>query len=516
METVRATLTAAHASYYAGDLEGCRAALARGLAATEPHTPIATELRVLEQRLLLWTRPSVADAAAARADALRHGVALYDAEALYGTALYMDGRAEAISHLQRARTIAESKGTANERADACIMLASGFYSAYRADEAIEAALAAEAHAVRGGLVARAAEARWNRLRLEWLAKANYSRAEEFLGFLGTPLGLGNVPVRADVAMYLGDLGRHVEAGAILDSTPLVDLVPWSRGVMLLARAETEAAANRPGRAEPVATECTANAQPQLRAFGRLIQGWSAVSLGWAVLPAEEEAQHAFDAGTRPEARALVALTTPGEEKQAIELFTSAADIWSKVVVRLELRCRWGASEAMIRAGFGREGRAALKAAVARAREIGVASLASRMEVSNQPPARHAASLTPREREILVHVRQGATTGEIASELGISGSTVNRHVRNVVTKTGASTRRHAAALVSRGLITDVPGLTISQLSLMRLLGDGATIGDAARLLHVSRRTATRQLTDARLTMGLATNASAIAAVAGTRR
>lgn len=515
MEIGRAALTEARARYTAGDFVGCREALTRGVNVTDDDTPIGAELRVFEERLLLWTRHSVDRAGAARANALRHGPETYDTEVLYGTALYLDGRPDAVAHLERAREIANASGTPDERVEVCLILIGALYTAFQTDRALEVASDAELEATRAGLVGRAAEARWNRLRLEWYAKGNYNLADEFLALLDKPLGVSRMTARGDVATYLADMGRDVEARAILDSTPLDDLVEWNRGILLLAGAETEAAALRPGRAIPLADECGSIAQPEIRAFAHLSQSWSAISLGWAALPASTELPHAFDEGTSIEAQALEALTTNGREQEAIELFRSAAAVWSRVLQRLALRARWGAGEAMLRAGFERDGRAALQAASEDAREIGLTSLAGRIAASHHTQVRQPRSLTPREREVLLHVRQGATTEEIAVRLGIADTTVNRHVRNVLAKTGARTRRHAAALAGRPLIAEVPGLTHSQINLLRLLSEGATIGEAALLLHISRRTATRRLSAARRIMGLGTNASVIAAAAGKR-
>ena len=46
-----------------------------------------------------------------------------------------------------------------------------------------------------------------------------------------------------------------------------------------------------------------------------------------------------------------------------------------------------------------------------------------------------ASLTPREREVLVRIASGRTSREIASELSISPRTVETHRQHIVDKTG---------------------------------------------------------------------------------
>ena len=53
-------------------------------------------------------------------------------------------------------------------------------------------------------------------------------------------------------------------------------------------------------------------------------------------------------------------------------------------------------------------------------------------------------LTPRESEVLTHIRCGLTNREIAGRLGVSLSTVNKHVENILDKLPARNRAHAAA------------------------------------------------------------------------
>jgi PAS domain S-box-containing protein len=57
------------------------------------------------------------------------------------------------------------------------------------------------------------------------------------------------------------------------------------------------------------------------------------------------------------------------------------------------------------------------------------------------------ALTPREREIVGHVADGASGPEIAAELQIAHDTVRTHVRNAMTKVGARSR---AQLVAKAL------------------------------------------------------------------
>jgi DNA-binding CsgD family transcriptional regulator len=56
------------------------------------------------------------------------------------------------------------------------------------------------------------------------------------------------------------------------------------------------------------------------------------------------------------------------------------------------------------------------------------------------------TLTPREREVIRLVAQGANSPQIAAELYVSPATVRSHVRNAMVKTQAHTRAQLVAIV----------------------------------------------------------------------
>ncbi len=63
-----------------------------------------------------------------------------------------------------------------------------------------------------------------------------------------------------------------------------------------------------------------------------------------------------------------------------------------------------------------------------------------------------AKLSPREKEVLLWIKEGKTTSEISSKLSISERTVKFHVRNTLRKVRASTRAQAVAVsLEKGLI-----------------------------------------------------------------
>jgi DNA-binding NarL/FixJ family response regulator len=59
-------------------------------------------------------------------------------------------------------------------------------------------------------------------------------------------------------------------------------------------------------------------------------------------------------------------------------------------------------------------------------------------------------LSQREVEVLVGIRGGWTSDEIARRLGISSSTVNKHVNGILRKLGARSRAQAAGLLDHVL------------------------------------------------------------------
>jgi DNA-binding CsgD family transcriptional regulator len=129
----------------------------------------------------------------------------------------------------------------------------------------------------------------------------------------------------------------------------------------------------------------------------------------------------------------------------------------------------------------------------------------------------AETLTAAEAAVLDLVGRGLTTKRIARELRIRPATVETHVRSALEKLGARTRVHAAALHRDGNghgTGTAPAEPLEQCEqeLLRLLATGATVGQAASILHVSRRTACRRLLLARAKLGASTTVEAVLAFA----
>jgi DNA-binding NarL/FixJ family response regulator len=84
---------------------------------------------------------------------------------------------------------------------------------------------------------------------------------------------------------------------------------------------------------------------------------------------------------------------------------------------------------------------------------------ARLSQSDPVWARPQEKVSPREREVLELLTQGATNKEIASCLGISENTVKNHLKNILEKLHLENRVQAAAYALRqGLTQDQkPGL-----------------------------------------------------------
>ena len=124
-------------------------------------------------------------------------------------------------------------------------------------------------------------------------------------------------------------------------------------------------------------------------------------------------------------------------------------------------------------------------------------------------------LTPAQSAVLQLVGQGLTTGRVAAKLRMRPATVDAHIRAAMERLGARTRLQAAALVPDRLHRGVDGnaahvglLDADEHRLLRLLGEGATLCEAARSLHLSRRTCARRLASAKAKLGARTTVEAV--------
>ncbi len=83
---------------------------------------------------------------------------------------------------------------------------------------------------------------------------------------------------------------------------------------------------------------------------------------------------------------------------------------------------------------------------------GYAKLIEALPLSARPSANTFSSLTPTELRVLASIAHGATSREIAGEMGRSSLTIDSHVKSIVRKLGCSGRRAAVAIArDRGIV-----------------------------------------------------------------
>jgi PAS domain S-box-containing protein len=86
------------------------------------------------------------------------------------------------------------------------------------------------------------------------------------------------------------------------------------------------------------------------------------------------------------------------------------------------------------------------------RPVGVFGLATPRRIEPPQSSRRAPHLTPRQRETLMLLGEGASTEMIAERLGVARETARNHVRAVLRELGARTRLEAVVEAhSRGML-----------------------------------------------------------------
>jgi ATP/maltotriose-dependent transcriptional regulator MalT len=259
-------------------------------------------------------------------------------------------------------------------------------------------------------VVRLAELRRRQGRLEEAAEIFASVEEHPLAVLG----LGEVCLeRADPA------GACDRAEQYLRDTPAHTAMLRAAGLELLVRARAAlgdvlAATAAAEELESIAHRVAAD---PLRASARLCAGVVAAAGGDA-----DGARTAFE--------------------DAIRLYLRSGAPFEAARVRLEL--------ARVLASMGRRRDAAREARSAatslhRIEAHHAAGLADDFVVElEEPPGERSSPVTARERQVLTLVAAGKSDRDIARELVLSEHTVHRHVANILTKLGCSTRSAAVA------------------------------------------------------------------------
>ena len=140
------------------------------------------------------------------------------------------------------------------------------------------------------------------------------------------------------------------------------------------------------------------------------------------------------------------LLAEGDPRAALVDLRSAWAAWRELEAPYEAaRTRVGIGLACRALGDQDSAAMELDAARFAFQELGAApDLAILETLTGRPPAGRAGGLTPREAQVLRLVATGKTNRAIAAELVLSERTVDRHVSNIFTKLGVSSRAAATA------------------------------------------------------------------------
>jgi DNA-binding NarL/FixJ family response regulator len=153
--------------------------------------------------------------------------------------------------------------------------------------------------------------------------------------------------------------------------------------------------------------------------------------------------------------------TLGQPDLAVRRFQRAATLAGRLQAPpMVIRCLEGQARALLalsRPGDRQQAAALLGEVAATAQELGIHGLGERANDLLKEPASPAApawpaGLTGREVEVLRLIAAGHSNRAIAQALFISPNTVLRHVSNIFAKTGVANRAEAAAYATRHGLT----------------------------------------------------------------
>lgn len=469
----RAEAIRARVRWSAGDPDGMRAAIERGLALVDRTGSVAEAMLRSEEVVVTALvdghfEDGLRDAAvavelaeAAGADVTRP--LLLRATLLAGLGLDgWDAALEAVVAAARARGDAETELSAANN----LVAGHEMHGDHAVARSVATAMLGRAHELRLATWGRQFTAMLVNLDLHaGDLDAAVERGEALLEEPLDPLAAGQVGLA--VACALVDLGRAEEAGARLERllADAPDDAVARLGVLHIA-AEHELWAGRPTaalrRVEDIRA-LDAGDHPTAHLVD-VVAGWAAVDAA-APLPARVATgePEGMLAGASAERDATDALAG-GDDRRAADGFAGAAQAYEGVHRRGELRARWAAAEARRRNGDADTARAALEALEVEASEQGFGPLTGRIRRSLRlAGARRAAGgggvgassaasappstgprLTQREREIVGLVAGGASNVEIARRLGVGRPTVARLLSSAMDKLGVDSRGQVAA------------------------------------------------------------------------
>lgn len=168
--------------------------------------------------------------------------------------------------------------------------------------------------------------------------------------------------------------------------------------------------------------------------------------------------------------------TPGAAELARARGRSDAHLWLKAAVEWDAMdrpypaamSRWRAAEAYVEAGDRAAATELAAATLLRARGLGSRWLTdeietlcerARLKLGSHPDGAHSPSparatqpdpfgLTPRERQVLALIAEGATNRQIGAALYMAEKTASVHVSRILSKLGVRSRTQAAAVAHR--------------------------------------------------------------------
>ena len=98
--------------------------------------------------------------------------------------------------------------------------------------------------------------------------------------------------------------------------------------------------------------------------------------------------------------------------------------------------------------------------------------------TSAPPERPAATLTPREQQVLEGLSEGLTTHTISARLGVSYKTVESHKSRLYAKLGARNQAHAVRLaIANGLLGAGAGGGLARCAKQPVIGGAAQVEPA---------------------------------------
>jgi DNA-binding NarL/FixJ family response regulator len=520
-------LQRARVAFARGNRAACSRFLEEGLALVRGSgLPVEAGLLVQVAQLTAWDYdPATMRAAAVKAlaAARAHGAFLADAELVAGHSLMVAGSEGSIEHYAASAAAASAAGDLDLELEARGSLSGALHAFGRCAEAYDAAEVLWRSAAAKGKTYWERHGAWVCARIDWLSTGNVNRAVPALRELARSgsIGLHGPQLVADLALALADAGEADDARRVIRDARRVADTRWTAAVAAFYHAEIEWAAGQPARALAAAEEALADGLPPPQALvARGTCQWSLFELG--------EPQPDNDPNPPTVVPLLAAVLTEdrafaqlhGDVAAAAATLGIAAAEWRGKIARNELRALWGQAEITRRRGETATAAVALRELETRGVALGDAAIVARARASlnripSRPPRAVAASkLSEREREVLHHVRSGMTTPQIAVALGISQRTIETHIRGAMGKLHASTRVEAASAAESGGVSnhaDGGRLSDGERALLCLLGEGKNVTEAAAVLGLSRRTATRRLKEIRLRLGAASNAEAAAIV-----